>query len=144
MPTVHRSLNDGATWEPVNDGMVDPMVNAVVSHPDGDLFCGTFYTHIYRSTNNGDLWSETTVPPVFFRVGCLAVKPSTGDLFMGDWYEEGVWRSPDKGVTWLPARGGLPVDGLRQLLVEDDGDILAWQMDSPRRRTASTPAAVIA
>lgn len=137
---VHRSLDEGVTWEPVNDGIVDPIVLDVVSHPDGELFCGTWYGHIYISSNGGDTWSRTASEPSFPRVACFAVKASTGDLFAGAFFDGGVWRSADKGVSWAPANGGLADQGLAQLIVEDDGDLLGVTADSGIFRTENDGA----
>jgi len=121
---VHRSTDGGVTWGPANDGITDPYVYDIVSHPDGDLFCGTWITHIYQSSDGGDSWHRTGATPNIQRVGSMAVKPSSGDLFVGGLFEGGVWRSPDKGDSWFSASGGLPLLGVEDIVVEDDGDLL--------------------
>ena len=122
---VHRSTDRGLTWEPANNGIEDPIVYDVVSHPDGDLFCGTWTTQIYQSSDGGDSWSPTPSTPGLQRVNSMAVHPVTGELYAGAIFEGGVWRSPDKGVTWLPANAGLPDFSVVDIVVEDDGDLLA-------------------
>jgi photosystem II stability/assembly factor-like uncharacterized protein len=121
---VHRSTDGGVTWSHVNDGIADPIVFDIVSHPDGDLFCGTWDTHIYHSSNGGDSWLPTGATPNILRVGSLAVRPDSGDLFVGGMFEGGVWRSPDKGDSWVSANGNLPLLGVEDIVVEDDGDLL--------------------
>jgi len=121
---VHRSTDNGATWNPINDGIEDPLVWDIVSHPDGDLFAGTWGTHIYRSQDGGDTWGRTGTTPNITTVACLAVKPSSGDLFSGGMRGGGVWRSTDKGDTWTPVNGGLTILDIADLVVEDDGDLL--------------------
>lgn len=122
---VHHSTDGGATWAPVNDGIIDPIVYDIVSHPDGDLFCGTWETHIYHSTNGGDSWQRTTATPGIVRVGAMAVRPDNGELFAGGLFDGGIWRSPDKGQSWFDASGDLPVLEVEDIVVEDDGDLLA-------------------
>lgn len=121
---VFRSNDGGATWDPANAGIEDADVYDIAEHPDGDLFCGTWTTQIYRSTDGGDSWSPTGSLPVIQRVGCLAVKASSGDLFVGGYFEGGIWRSSDKGNTWVSADGGLPDSGMLHLVVEEDGGLL--------------------
>ncbi len=122
---VHRSVDDGVTWTPINNGIEDQDMYDIVSHPNGDLFAGTWGTHIYRSQDGGHYWYRTGTTPNITRVSCLAIKPSSGDLFAGGLYGGGVWRSTDKGDTWTPASGGLTVLEMEDLVVEADGDLLA-------------------
>jgi hypothetical protein len=121
---VHRSTDGGMTWGPVNNGIADPTVFDVVSHPDGDLFCGTWTTQIYQSSNGGNSWSPTGSAPNMERVNCMAVNPTTGELYAGAIFSGGVWRSPDKGATWIQANGGLPNFMVSGIVVEDDGNLL--------------------
>lgn len=137
---VHRSVDGGMTWSPANDGIEDPDVNDITEHPDGDLFCGTWLTHLYRSIDGGDTWFRTGSTPNIQRVGCMAVKASSGDLFVGGLFVGGVWRSTDKGDTWVAAGGGLPDDGTEYLVVEDDGDLLVVVNDHGIYRTQNDGA----
>jgi len=121
---VHRSLDGGLTWSPANIGIEDPGVFDITDHPDGDLFCGTWTTRIYHSVNGGDTWNPTASFPDIDRVACLAVKPGTGDLFAGGIFGGSVWRSPDKGNSWVPAIVGLPDAGTRDFVVEAHGGLL--------------------
>ena len=121
---VHRSTDGGVIWGPVNNGIDDPIVFDVVGHPDGDLFCGTWTTLIYRSTDGGDSWGPTGSTPNLQRVGSMAVHPGTGELYAGAIFDGGVWRSPDKGATWIPANVGLPNFAVADIVVEDNGDLL--------------------
>jgi ligand-binding sensor domain-containing protein len=44
---------------------------------------------------------------------------SSAELFVGT--KEGVFRSPDRGVTWLSMNDGLPNRYARSLLVNSEG-----------------------
>ncbi len=108
-----RSVDRGTTWEPVNDGLTSPYIQALVASPrfarDRTLFAGTLGSGVMRTTNGGETWG-----PVDFWQGAQAVTalalspdfPEEGTILAGT-QSEGVYRSTNGGRTWSPANFGI-------------------------------------
>ena len=48
-------MDDGESWEAVNNGLTATNVRALAVNSDGDIFAGTF-GGVFRSTDDGDTW----------------------------------------------------------------------------------------
>ena len=108
-----RSTDLGVTWEPANDGLTSPYIQALVASPrfakDRTLFAGTLGSGVMRSTNGGETWM-----PVEFWQGAPAVTaialsprfPEEGTILAGT-QSDGVYRSTNGGRTWSTANFGL-------------------------------------
>lgn len=94
---------------------------------NGDILAGT-PGGIYRSANNGDLWSlyGAGLPndeiskltrgngglPDSSQVTALYAKPGGGEIFAG-LFTRGMYRSLDNGISWNEFNDGLPFHGLQ-------------------------------
>ena len=108
-----RSTDGGKTWQPANDGLTSPYIQALVASPhfeqDRTLFAGTLGSGVMRTTNAGETWG-----PVDFWQGAQAVTalaispafPEEGTILAGT-QSEGVFRSTNGGRTWSPANFGI-------------------------------------
>ncbi|MGI8424484.1 MAG: hypothetical protein ACR2NO_10305 [Chloroflexota bacterium] len=108
-----RSDDLGETWQPANDGLTSPYIQALVASPrfakDRTLFAGTLGSGVMRSTNGGEAWM-----PVEFWQGAPAVTaialspryPDEGTILAGT-QSDGVYRSTNGGRTWSAANFGL-------------------------------------
>ncbi len=93
---LYRSIDDGFTWTPL--GIFHRYAQTIVVNSTGTLYLGNDALGVFRSTDNGQHWSNSLVTE-----GCngLAVHPR-GDLFAGLTYTGNgkVHHSTDGGDTW--------------------------------------------
>jgi photosystem II stability/assembly factor-like uncharacterized protein len=108
---VHRSLDGGATWMPVNKGLplgfwegieikalaVDPTDPSVVYVATGG---GLPQRGIYKTTSAGDLWTKISDDLVHGKVECLAICPRDGQIIYVT-VGSRVYRSVNGGHTWF-------------------------------------------
>lgn len=108
---VFRSTDGGISWAQVLDVTT---IGCLLIHSDGCIFAATksSTSRTYRSTNNGDSWTDVTTG---LRGNvCSLAKNSLGHTFAGT--PAGVFRSTDHGDSWLEVALGLP-----ELTVTDIG-----------------------
>jgi photosystem II stability/assembly factor-like uncharacterized protein len=118
---VFQSPDLGDNWQEANQGFVATQIEALASH-DQRLFATVGYfpqtfvvsisdesttlDAVQFSSNGGDDWDSGHAGiPDGTNVKSLAVKGTS--LFAGT-AREGVFRSTDGGLSWTPARNGLP------------------------------------
>jgi photosystem II stability/assembly factor-like uncharacterized protein len=112
---VHKSVNDGLTWTPVNTGFpVDGSGNIFVRSVGRSatfLFAGT-HSGIYRSNNDGASWtlangslpaSSTIYANKFFTFGNITFAVFTGLISQGG----GIYRTTNNGTSWEVGHSGL-------------------------------------
>lgn len=107
---IFRSNNIGTTW--VSAGMSNQVVRSLAVKGT-DIYSGIqslgFSGDVYRSSNNGMLWTEASAG--LNRYHCKALSVLDNDLFAsstqfsGDGYG-GLFRSTNDGITWVET--GLP------------------------------------
>jgi photosystem II stability/assembly factor-like uncharacterized protein len=85
---VYLSSDSGSTWTPVNSGMTNTMVNALVVSGT-NLLAGADGKGFFLSTNNGASWTQDNSGMTDTNVYSLAV--SGTNLFAGTYYR-GVWK----------------------------------------------------
>ena len=96
---VYRTTDDGNSWVALNNGITDLYVFSVTCSRQGTLLAGGQDGQIYRSTNNGDLWTESTIlAPGIGKIRCLSTLP-TGEILAGSDHI-GIFKSTDDGKTW--------------------------------------------
>ncbi len=103
---IYRSLDGGATWTEVNNGLpfIDIYNDFVVK--GSALFVATSGDGVYRTTNNGDSWEAVNNGlPSGCDIHALVLNANT--LFAGTW-GFGVYSSVDDGDTWSPPGSGYP------------------------------------
>lgn len=120
---MFKSLDGGATWFPINQGLGNMYINSLAIDPTQPqvLYAGTYRDQVYKSTDGGQswFWSGTGIQ-VEAIVYTIAIDPqSTNNLYIGTrgvsnngkppW--NGVlYKSADAGQTWtavLQNVGGL-------------------------------------
>ncbi|MEM6647653.1 MAG: T9SS type A sorting domain-containing protein, partial [Bacteroidota bacterium] len=101
---VFRTNNDGDIWELIVGPWGDfPNITAISVDPaSGTVYAGASPLNaaagVYRSRNNGGLWTRTPVDPVFVS-GLYAANDA---VYAGDF--QFVHRSADEGLAWRSAR----------------------------------------
>ena len=94
-PCIFKSTNAGAIWQ--YTGLATFRVNSLALNTNGDIYAGTGYLGIYRSTNNGDNWSA-----VNNGLSCLRINQVFCN-FQGHTFaatDSGLFRSTNYGNSW--------------------------------------------
>ena len=107
---VFLSTNNGASWTPVNTGLTNTRIRALVVN-GLNLFAGTG-GGVFLSTNNGTSWVNAGLTNTF--VWSLAVNGS--NLFAGT-HGGGVFLSANNGTSWTAVNNGLLNTGVLSLAV---------------------------
>lgn len=83
-----RSTDDGATWEPIMDGItdIDIQVTALAFHPADALtmFAGTADGHVFLTSDGGTTWDYASTPV-----------PAVRELVVNPHSDQEVWAIPD-------------------------------------------------
>lgn len=124
-----RSVDAGASWEPVREGIDGAVMSVAVSAAErageyGVVYTGTEPSAVYRSEDGGDTWRELgglnqlpSAPqwsfppkPETHHVRWISADPNaSGRLYVA--IEAGALvRSPDGGETWEDRTPGAPRD----------------------------------
>ena len=53
---LFRSTNDGVSWQPLTNGLMDSAIWCVTGSADGELFVATDTQGVFRSGDHGDTW----------------------------------------------------------------------------------------
>ncbi len=102
---VYRSMDNGATWNLVNNG-IDPNSSVFVSiYSDGTtLYVGTDVAYYY-STDNGDNWIAGLFPDYnswSFSGACFTITTTARLMgISGGGGERGIYRTTDSGANWI-------------------------------------------
>lgn len=133
---VFRSTDNGDTWTQMNMGLTntgspdDPRytVSSLAINSNGHLFAGTGeYIQrfkgdgIFRSTDNGESWTQVSPNLASTMVPALTVSPN-GNIFAGT-IGKGIFRSTDGGQTWVQT--GLDGIDVASLNTAPNGNIFA-------------------
>lgn len=96
---LHRSLDNGDTWELLDNGLPTTGLADVIVAPNDHVFVFGPGFQLYRSVDDGVSW---TILGSFLGATCLEAN-GQGVLFMG--FGGGVNRSFDDGDTWTATPG---------------------------------------
>jgi photosystem II stability/assembly factor-like uncharacterized protein len=99
---IYKSTDNGATWTHVNPDMYSGSVQALAIHSNGSIFAATV-TGVYSTSDNCATWGITNLQNTDVRA--LKIDAS-GIIYAGTW-NNGVFVSGDKGVTFTSANNGL-------------------------------------
>ena len=106
---LHRSINNGATWDTLYNDFMDMPVPAIAFDHNGYIYVGTgLYSGssrngVYVSKDNGYSWEHAGLADT--TVFSLAITQE-GDIFAGT-REDGVYLTTDGGQKWTPMNNGL-------------------------------------
>ena len=91
---IMKSTNKGISWRPVNAGTDVGRMNRITWTTQG--FFAVTKGHIYRSTDNGESWSDLKL---INKHNVITETPDHTALLLGT--SSGVMRSVDSGATWV-------------------------------------------
>lgn len=118
---VYRSTDLGGSWVEKNTGYINTLVNAFLVN-GGTLFAGNSDGALYRTTNNGTVWT----PIKNFGAGVFSLLLNGADMLLGTGTSAGgVHRSTDGGSTWTFSGTGLAFSGDVRALAVSGTSILA-------------------
>ncbi len=106
-----RSEDRGETWYPVSSGITDGSGRAIAVDPKNSatVFMGVWHNSgVFKTVNGGLSWVLEENGIADSKIYSLAIDPVlTSTLYVGT-YNQGVMKSTNSGLTWLPAGSGLP------------------------------------
>ncbi len=128
---LFKSTDGGAHWTPINTGLTDLFVNAIVADGSGSIYVGTGEkepgssavggARIYKSSNGGSTWSAVfSSPGEHVCVTALAV--DGGGIVYAGTLGHGVLFSANGGLSWTPCNSGLT--GLKVQTLVAHGSII--------------------
>ena len=82
----------------MNNGLTNTYVYALAINASGDIFAGTWGGGIFRSTDNGESWTEVNTGITVPYILSFAINAS-GDLFAGADFGGGVYRSTNMEIV---------------------------------------------
>lgn len=103
---VYKSIDGGVTWSPANKGLPGSAVSFLTADPQdsGVLYAGVS-DQLYRSLDYGTVWQNCLSGE---GIGVLAIDPQDSQiLYAGG---RGVFKSIDRGQSWIPSSQGLLLD----------------------------------
>ncbi len=106
-------------WEQTN-GPYGGEVYALAINSSGHIFAGTFLGGIFRSTDNGGIWTQINAGLPNTIVFSLAVN-SSEHIFAGT--GGGVFRSTDNGESWTQINTGLTNTDIDCFAINSSGHI---------------------
>jgi len=137
---LYKSIDGGATWQPLTEGFPEPVEQAEIAVAPSDpnrLYASVAMGRavgLYRSDDAGESWTEmTTDRRPAGRIGGgdlppLVVHPKDANIVFS--CSVVMWRSTDAGRTWTGIRGAPGGDDYQGLWISpDDPDIMASAAD---------------
>ncbi|MFC2088195.1 WD40/YVTN/BNR-like repeat-containing protein [Calditrichota bacterium] len=121
-PGIFRSTNAGTNWSKFNDGILNSQLNTMVVNRRGDVFAAA-YSSVYRLSNNEDYWQHISKGLGSAKILSIAGN-QYGDVFVGTAHE-GIYRSADKGNTWIDLNNGRTKASVNLITIDSFGYIFA-------------------
>ncbi len=118
-------------WEAAGADALD--AQALYIGANDDIYAATFDQGFYRSTDNGDNWTQVNNGITNLLGRAIAVS-STGHVYAGTDFG-GIFRSTDSGANWTEVNNGLGNLGVNTLEFSSPGDILAGTQGGLYRST---------
>ena len=99
---IFCSVNKGRTW----DSIAMPKDVMLLHYYQNTLFYVSSYNKVYRSSDKGITWTNSTVIPQY---DVMSIGSNAIALFAIT--DKGIVRSTDTGATWIEITNGLPKSG---------------------------------
>ena len=119
--TVYSSTDNGDNWTFHLIAAFDGIdVISLATNSKGDVFAGMRSDGMFRSTDNGNTWTEIRPREEIFDI----VVNANDDIFIGT--RSRVLRSTDNGSSWVSAGGGINRPEVLALGVNSNNDLFAY------------------
>ena len=118
---IFRSLDRGAIWQPVGNGVTDPYILSLAVTKEGIVYAGTFRGGIFRSRDDGGTWQPVNAG--LKRLEVKALMAVDGDLYAGT--GDGVYRLDGSEDRWVVVTSGLDDVLVHALARSSDGTLYA-------------------
>jgi len=101
---IYLSGNNGVTWTSSSTGLpANTQINCIIP-VSSILFAGSQNNHVYKSTNNGAVWTDLGSPSS----GAVTSFATIGiNIFLSCIGGNGIFYSLNGGTTWNPSTTGL-------------------------------------
>lgn len=136
---VMKSTDGGLTWTAKNSGLEATNLNITalaVGATDATLvYAGTRGSGLFKSTNGGDSWVNTTGNLPSQTIHGLALSPTTPGLVYAATKEAGVWKSTNGGATWTQSLSGdlassiYPSKMMMAVVIDPRNDAIVYAAD---------------
>lgn len=120
-------------WQLTNPIPTTLGIKPLITNSDGNLFAGTGGNGVFRSTDNGNNWTQSGLSDL--SIWSLAIN-SSGHIFAGT-MNQGVFRSTTNGSSWTQINDGFDnLDNtVNSLAINSFGHIYAGSVNSIYRST---------
>jgi photosystem II stability/assembly factor-like uncharacterized protein len=119
---IFRSMDNGATWQRMNNGLPNIHVKLFTASADGFaiLYCDS---GIYVSADSAQSWKKATIidSALYSPAGLFIL--SNGDMLASEGYY-GFYRSTDRGSTWFKDNLGLGQKWIYEAATNTKGEIV--------------------
>lgn len=118
---IFRTVDRGATWTPVGQGVTDPFVLSLTVTGSGEIFAGTFRGGVFRSRDEGRTWQAVNAG--LKRLEVKTLMPMEDGLYAGT--GDGVYRLNERDDRWSVVTPGLDDVLVHTLVRSADGTLYA-------------------
>ncbi len=128
-----ENINSQSFWQVTGPLSTTLGIKPLVHNNDGYIFAGTGGNGIFRSTDDGNTWTQSGLADLV--IWDLAIN-SSGHIFAGT-MNQGVWRSINNGDSWTQINDGFnSLDNtVNSLAIDSLGRIYAGSVNSIYRST---------
>ena len=138
---IYASSNNGSSWQNTATGYIGGVVYSILAHSSGNIVLGS--AGIWKSTNNGGLWSYAMSGVSLANQTVKMVKNSLGHIFvlcrnnlLGTRLPfGGVFRSTDNGITWAQVVDGIKAQDLTEIFIDSQDNI--WVAGNTQKANAN-------
>ena len=125
----HKSIDQGATWSPIEEGLGTFQILSVVINPaiPSTLYVGTFSDGVYRSVDSGRHWAliNSGMRDYIAVVNGLAINPKNPTTLYAA-TTMGAYRTLDNGGSWERIVEGLDSLFIVSLAVDPENPAIVY------------------
>ena len=117
---MFRSTDYGTSWIEVNNGLTNDYISTLASRPGNQIFAGSGFGQITRSSDNGETWKKIGVVPAD---NYPSISLNTNNHIFVNTFNKGIFRSTDDGKSWVKLN--LSINYLAHLAFSSKNKIFA-------------------